>query len=225
VLQDNTTTIKQIWVNALQNPHKRYKIIWGSVIIAVILSCMPMFFNHIEKRNGVVLNDWLLARIPSYDMSYPIFAIIWGMAVLIVVRATRNPDIFIKYIWTLIFINLARFTTISLIVLDPPRGLINLVDPISGIFYGNVAITKDLFFSGHTSTLVLMFLCLERRNDKLVGFCAVVVVMVLLLIQHIHYTIDVIAAPPLVYIMFRITTYYLKLDKRRKVAPKVLETV
>ncbi|TSD66081.1 hypothetical protein FFF34_001380 [Inquilinus sp. KBS0705] len=180
---------------------------------------MPMFFNHIEKRNGVVLNDWLLARVPSYDMSYPIFAIIWGMAILTVIRATRNPDIFIKYVWTLIFINLARFTSISLVVLDPPRGLIHLVDPISGLFYGNASITKDLFFSGHTSTLVLMFLCLQKRTDKIIGFIATIALVILLVIQHIHYTIDIVAAPFIVYALFTATCYFLKLDKVKK-APK-----
>jgi len=218
VPKENTPVIKEIWIEALQDPHRRYKIIWGSVGVAILLSFMPMFFNHIEKRNGVVLNDWVLARVPAYDMSYPIFAIIWGMAILMVVRALRNPNIFIKYIWTLIFINLARFTSISLIVLDPPRGLIHLVDPISGIFYGNASITKDLFFSGHTSTVVLMFLCLERPKDKIIGFLAIVFVMILLLIQHIHYTIDVIAAPVIVYLLFTVTCYFLKLGTPRKIA-------
>ena len=217
--KDNTP-VKEIWTKALQDPSRRYKIIWGSVGVAILLSFMPMFFNHIEKRNGVVLNDWLLARVPSFDMSYPIFAIIWGMGILMVVRATRNPDIFIKYMWTLMFINLARFISISLVVLDPPRGLINLVDPISGIFYGNASITKDLFFSGHTSTVVLMFLSLERRNDKITGFIAIIAVMVLLVIQHIHYTIDILAAPVIVYILFTVTSYFLKLDRPRKTAEK-----
>ncbi|MEB0249607.1 phosphatase PAP2-related protein, partial [Mucilaginibacter sp. 5B2] len=79
-------------------------------------------------------------------------------------------------------------------------------------FYGNTVITRDLFFSGHTSTMVLIFLCLEKRNDKILGFICIVAVMVLLLVQHIHYTIDVVAAPILVYLIFLGVRKMLKLD-------------
>nr|WP_255476794.1 sphingomyelin synthase family protein [Mucilaginibacter sp. AK015] len=103
--------------------------------------------------------------------------------------------------------------TIYLVALDPPKGLIHLVDPLTGVFYGNNVITRDLFFSGHTSTLVLIFLCLEKRTDKILGFISIVAVMALLLVQHIHYTIDVVAAPVIVYMIFVLTRRLLKLDK------------
>lgn len=158
-----------------------------------------------------MLNDWVLAHIPAYNMSVVIFTIIWGMALLIFIRALYNPTIYINYVWTLIFINIARMISISLVSLDPPAGMVHLIDPLTGVFYGNVVITKDLFFSGHTSTLVLIFLCLEKPVDKILGFIAIVLVMALLLVQHIHYTIDVLAAPVIVYALFLMTRHFLKL--------------
>lgn len=160
----------------------------------------------------MVLNDWVLAHLPAYNVSIIIFTIIWGMATLIFVRALYNPVIYINYVWTLIFINIARMLTITFVALDPPIGLIHLTDPLTGVFYGHNVITRDLFFSGHTSTLVLIFLCLEKRNDKILGFISIIVVMVLLLVQHIHYTIDVVAAPIIVYMIFVMVRKYLKLD-------------
>jgi len=206
-------SIKQAWVAALQSPKKRDKLLIGSFIIAIMLSSLPVFFSFIQKRKGIVLNDWVLAHIPPYDVSLIIFAIIWGMAVLIFIRALYNPVIYINYVWTLIFINMARMLTIYFVALDPPIGLVHLVDPLTGVFYGNTVITRDLFFSGHTSTLVLIFLCLEKRNDKILGFISIMAVMILLLVQHIHYTIDVVAAPILVYIIFLLVRKFLKLDK------------
>jgi hypothetical protein len=210
VTKRGSSSVKQAWITALQTPQTRSQILTGSIIVAVLLSALPLFFNHIQKRKGVILNDWVLANIPAHDVSVIIFAIIWGMALLILVRAMYNPIIYINYVWALIFISLARITTISLIPLDPPIGLVNLVDPLTGVFYGNVLITRDLFFSGHTATLVLIFLCLERRSDKILGFFATIVVMVLLLVQHIHYTIDVLAAPVFVYLIFSATQYFIK---------------
>ncbi|RYU89971.1 hypothetical protein EWM62_10525 [Mucilaginibacter terrigena] len=212
VTELGTPSIKQAWTAALQSPKKRDKLLIGSFIVAIILSSLPIFFSFIQKRKGIVLNDWVLAHLPAYDVSVPIFTIIWGMALLIFIRALYNPVIYINYVWTLIFINIARMISIYLVALDPPNGLIHLVDPLTGVFYGNVVITRDLFFSGHTSTLVLIFLCLEKRNDKILGFIAIVAVMVLLLVQHIHYTIDVVAAPVLVYMIFVLTRRFLKLD-------------
>ncbi|GGH20208.1 phosphatase PAP2-related protein [Mucilaginibacter phyllosphaerae] len=213
MLELGKPSIKQAWTTALQSPKKRDKLLIGSFIIAILLPTLPIFFNFIQKRQGVVLHDWVLAHIPAYDVSLLIFTIIWGMALLIFVRALYNPVIYINYVWTLIFINLARMLTIYCIALDPPVGLIHLVDPLTGVFYGNTVITRDLFFSGHTSTLVLIFLCLEKRNDKILGFIAIVAVMMLLLVQHIHYTIDVVAAPVLVYLIFLLVQKFLKLDK------------
>jgi hypothetical protein len=212
VTQLGTPSVKHAWTSALQSPKKRDKLLLGSFFVAILLSSLPIFFNYIQKRKGVVLNDWVLARIPPHDVSIIIFTIIWGMAILTFIRALYNPVIYINYVWTLIFVNITRLLTITFIALDPPRGLIHLTDPITGVFYGHSVITRDLFFSGHTSTLVLMFLCLEKRNDKIVGFIAIITVMVLLLVQHIHYTIDVVAAPAFVYGIFLLTRKYLKLD-------------
>ena len=208
-----TPSIKQAWTAALQSPQKRYKILSGSFVIAIILSLMPVFFNYIQKRDGVVLNDWVLAGIPSFDASVTIFAIIWGMALLILIRALYNPDIYINYVWTLIVVSMARMISITFVPLDPPIGLVHLVDPITSVFYGHTIITKDLFFSGHMSTLVLIFLCLDKKWDKILGFIAIVAGGVLLLVQHIHYTIDVVAAPFFVYLLFLLTTHFLKLNK------------
>jgi membrane-associated phospholipid phosphatase len=70
--------------------------------------------------------------------------------------------------------------------------------------------TKDLFFSGHTTTMVLIFLCLKKRTDKTIALMAAFAVAYLLLVQHIHYTIDVLAAPVVVYACYRLTRYLLE---------------
>ena len=215
--KNNTRTIKEIWVEALQTTETRSKILLASILTIVILASMPFFFGQIEKRNGIVLNDWVLAYLPAHNVSLVIFAIIWSMGILVVSRALYDPNIYIKYAWTLFFVNLSRMITIAAFALDPPHGMVHLIDPITGIFYGNAVITKDLFYSGHTSTMMLIFLCVDKRSDKIVAFCALVAVIVLLLIQHIHYTIDVLAAPVFVYIIYRITCYFLKLSPPAKI--------
>lgn len=171
-----------------------------------IIYTLPFFYGHIQKRKGAVLNDWLLARIPPHNVSVLIFAFIWGMVLLILIRTVKRPSIYITYCWTLAFVCLVRFVTLSVVALDPPPGMVPLIDPLSSVFYGNnVSITKDLFFSGHTATMVLLYLCLERRTDKIIALIAAFAVACLLLVQHIHYTVDILAAPVVVYPCYRLT--------------------
>lgn len=200
-------SLKDNWTVFWNSRNKRYQMIIGTVIISAIIFSLQFFFAYIQKRQGVVLNDWLLARIPPHNVSWLIFTLIWGMALLILIRAINNPSIYITYCWTLIFVYSVRFVTLSLVALDPPTGMVPLVDPLSSVFYGNVSITKDLFFSGHTTTMFLIFLCLEKRMDKIIALIAAFAVACLLLVQHIHYTIDVLAAPIVVYPCYRLTRY------------------
>lgn len=204
-----TTIIKDNWRDTWASPQKRHQIIVGTIIMLMIVYVLPFFFKHIEKRQGVLLNDWLLAHVPPHNVSVLIFAVIWGMILFILVRAIYHPSIYINYCWTLIFVSLARLSCISLVPLAPPVGLIPLTDPLTGVFYGQALIIKDLFFSGHTATLTLILLCLEKRTDKLIAFFAIIAVAVLLIVQHIHYTIDILAAPIITYICYRFTTYFL----------------
>jgi len=200
-------SIKDNWKVTWQSRNRRRQIIIGTLVMAAIIYVLPIFFAHIQKRQGAVLNDWLLARIPAHNVSVLIFAIIWGMALLILIRAINNPSIYITYCWTLIFVCLVRFVTLSLVALDPPAGMVDLVDPLNSALYRNAAITKDLFFSGHTATMVMIWLCLQKRNDKIIALIAAFAVACLLLVQHIHYTIDVLAAPVVVYPCYRLTRW------------------
>lgn len=196
---------KQTWSSSLQ----RAQIIIGSVLVTIISCMLPSFFNTIQKRTGPILNDWVLAAIPPHNVSWIIFTIIWGVGFYALWRGIEKPTIYINYLWTFIFITILRILTISLIPLDPPKGLIVLTDPLTGVFYGRSNITRDLFFSGHTSVLFMCFLCLERKWDRIIALTGTIIVACLLLVQHVHYTIDVIAAPIIIYPVFRLVKFLL----------------
>jgi len=176
----------------------------------IIISFMlPPFFNLIQKRNGPLLNDWVLAAIPAHNVSCAIFTVIWGIGFYALWRGIEKPTIYITYLWTFIFITILRVLAITLVPLDPPTDLIVLTDPLTAVFYGRSTITKDLFFSGHTSILFLAFLCLERKFDRILALTGTIIVACLLLVQHVHYTIDVLAAPVIIYPVFRMVKYML----------------
>lgn len=191
--------IKTSWKLAWSQAKFRNRIIIGFALNIPVLILFPAFFQYIEQRNGTQLNDVLLNIIHPINVSTYIFIIIWLMALLMLVRALQQPDIFIKFLFSFFLLSITRIITISIIPLNPPKNLIPLVDPLTNIFYGNTFITKDLFYSGHVATQFLMFLCLKKRIDKLIATVSTISIAVLVLVQHVHYTIDVIAAPVFAY--------------------------
>lgn len=201
-----TIPLLQNWKAAWNSSLQRLLMIWGSIILFIVLSILPFFFQSISRRHdGMRLNDWVLNILPAHNVSPWIFAIIWGLAFLTLMRALAKPSIYTQYIWLYSFIVISRMLSITLVPLVPPAGLIDLIDPLTGVFYGHTVVVRDLFYSGHISTLCCMYFCLEKKTDKLLVMAGIITVGILLLVQHIHYTIDVIAAPLVVYALHRLT--------------------
>lgn len=191
------------WKQAMQSWAFRSWLIAGHILFIVLLFVLPRFFDHIELRDGVLLYDPLLDLLPAKDLSTPLFICIWGTAAWLLYRCFFNPAIMITALYGFILVLFTRMLTISLVPLEAPIGLIPLIDPISNIAYGKADfITKDLFFSGHTSTMFLIFLCFNSKTDKLVALISTILVASMVLIQHVHYSIDVFAAPVFTYACF-----------------------
>jgi len=192
------------WSEAWQERRFRNKTIIAVLLVALILLVLPTFFAFIEKREGMVLQDYVLDAIPAIDVSIPTFVIIWSVVLLVFYRIYQNPRLFLLIAYGFILMCLARILTISLLPLNPPSGIIVLKDPIANIAYGGkgIFITKDLFYSGHTGNMFLFFLCLEAKWDKIIALAAAVFIGILVLIQHIHYSIDVFAAFIFTYLLY-----------------------
>lgn len=197
------------WSEAWASPLFRKKVIVGVLLFAAILLILPSFFSVIEARQGIVLNDFLLHLIPSMDFSVLIFILVWSTFLLVLTRCIQQPAIFLMILYFLIFITLTRILTISIIPLDPPTGLIILKDPLTSLSYGGsgVFITKDLFFSGHTSNLFMFYLCLQKKRDKQFALFTSLLVGSLVLVQHVHYSIDVIGAIVFTYLLVKYSKY------------------
>ena len=203
----DTAHITSVWKEAIANEFFKKRFLFGLFLWIILLFAFPIFFNFIESRNGMVLNDFIIESLPVYDVSIPTFLIIWSMFLLFLYRAINEPALLLLFLWGFIVLSLSRFMTIYLLPLNPPAQLIALRDPITNIFYGKTHsfITKDLFYSGHTSTQFLMFLCFKRKTDKYLALISTIIVGILVLIQHVHYSIDVFAAPIFTYLVFLIS--------------------
>ncbi|MEP6594840.1 MAG: phosphatase PAP2-related protein [Ginsengibacter sp.] len=193
---------ESLWRVVWAQPVFRKKVGIAFALNILVLILFPVFFPHIEKRNGIQLHDILLNNIPPINVSLFIFITIWSCALLTIIRAIQQPEIFITFLFSFFVLSISRIISIYLVPLNPPQGLIPLIDPLSNTFYGGSFVTKDLFYSGHTATQFLMFLCLKKRRDKILTAISTFTVAILVLVQHVHYSIDIIAAPLFAFMCF-----------------------
>lgn len=201
-----TSPLLQRWKDAFYSSGYATKLL---VTIAIFVSGalqFPTYFKNIQKRSGNNLNDFVLHNIPAMDVSTAIFTIIYGLLVYMLLRILKRPDLFLLFALTFVIETVFRMTTIYLLPLNPPIDLVFLHDTFAELLiYGDTEpITKDLFFSGHTATMVMICLFVEGKRDKIASIIATFVLATLLLIQHVHYTVDVIGALFFTYISYLI---------------------
>jgi hypothetical protein len=184
------------WQKAWRNKAFRWNLISGLIILIIVIFFTYNFFAYIQNiKGGEVLNDWILGMLPAKDVSIPIVFFEASVIIIFFLRCTTNPTMFITFLIGLIFILISRCITIDITQFRAPTGIIDLKDPIAGMIYKTKSSNRDLFYSGHASILFLFYLCSTKKVDKYYMLLAVISLSILLLIQHVHYTVDVVSAP------------------------------
>jgi membrane-associated phospholipid phosphatase len=162
--------------------------------LAIMLFLLTRFLLWVEGRSGVVLDDPVLRMFAPIDVNWITFAIIYGGVTAGVVFLSRYPERFVLAFQSYVIMVAFRIIAMTLVPLDPPATPFPLLDPFVETFGTGVQLTKDLFFSGHTATLFLLFLVMPTRITRGIALLCVLSVACGVLLQHVHYSIDVFAA-------------------------------
>jgi hypothetical protein len=174
-----------------------------AVLVAVLIG-YTRFLAFNEQRSGVVLADPVLPHIPAADLGTVTFVLIYGALLLALFSRLRNPRALALTVQAYTVLLLVRMAAMYTVPLAPPAGMLPLYDPLAGLGPGDQML-QDLFFSGHTATLFLLYLTASGRALRMLFLAATVAVGALVLVQHCHYTIDVLAAPFFAYGCYRAT--------------------
>jgi hypothetical protein len=183
------------WNEALRSPSFRLQLLLTLPILGILLLSYARFLDWIELRPGVVFHDPFLALFHARKVTWIVFGLVYGGLVLGVGTLSTRPAALLVALQSYALIVAVRMAAMYLVPLDPPLGIIPLKDPFVGLFGSGAALTKDLFFSGHTATLFLLFLTAQHRVLRVVFLLATLMVGVGVIWQHVHYTVDVLAAP------------------------------
>jgi hypothetical protein len=185
------------WPTAWQSSSFRYRFLLTLGLLLWLVANLSRFFAWVQSRTGTPLPDPLLDVLPAHDVSWFTFIIIYLSVVVTLAYVLPRPYVLLRLLAAYWLMQVCRVGLLMLLPLEPPIGLIPLRDPIIDTFIYVTAgpITKDLFFSGHTATVMLLALGVGPgvRRRWLLGATAAVGLLVL--VQHVHYTYDVLAAP------------------------------
>lgn len=184
------------WRKALGTPAFT-GLLAGACVLGVALALvLPHFFAWIERRPGLLLHDPLLAVWGPEGVSKATFSVLYGSLLAVLVAIAPRPLVVLHGLWAYILLLVLRMAAMAWVTLEPPPGIIPLIDPFTQVFYpGGTPFLKDLFFSGHTATLALMALLAPRGWLKWAAWAATAAIGALVLVQHVHWTVDVLAAP------------------------------
>lgn len=163
------------------------------IALILMLVLFSRFAVFVEGRPGVVLDDPLLRLLPSFDLTWPIFVVIYGGILLGVVTLARLPDALLLAMRSYVLLLVVRIAAMYVAPFAPPEKMILLIDPVAGIGPGN-ALRNDLFFSGHTATLFLLSLTSVPSHLRRLFLVLTILLGAMLLLQHVHYTVDVLSA-------------------------------
>lgn len=201
------------WRRALSESPFRMQLIGMSLALVAALSGFARYLGVNELRTGAALDDPLLRILTPHDLTWITFALIYLCTVAAIVSLATHPRKLLIGITAYAILAIVRMTMMYLTPLEPPSGLIPLVDPVIEFFGTGTTVNKDLFFSGHTSTLFMLYLTATSRWLKWLFLACTVIVGACVLVQHVHYTIDVAVAPFAAYGAYRLALIALGLPK------------
>jgi hypothetical protein len=201
---------KKFWVKANRN-----SILTSSGLFIVALIIQKIADNYVLKIKGTAVDDMILNNLPTIDLD---FFIIQGALIITFLGLyllVYKPKYFCFGLKSFSLFIIIRSFLISLTHLGASPN--QLVLDINSIGFGLYNIlyntTNDFFFSGHTGMPFLMALVFwPEKIWRYIFITASVVMGVSVLLAHMHYSIDVFAAPFITYSIFAISRSIFKRD-------------
>lgn len=194
------------WSRAWSDRRFRWEFAFTLCLAGAALASLSTFLEFVEDRPGVVLLDPFVNRIAPAQLTWLTFALIYAGLAVGVWSLARHPRTLVVALQSYTLMIGIRILMMFVVPLNPPTGLIPLADPFVQFFGSGRVPTRDLFFSGHVSTLFLLSLCARNKVLKLLFLALTLTVAVVVLWQHVHYTIDVMVAPFVAYASYRMVT-------------------
>jgi hypothetical protein len=197
-------SVARIWKDELRNRSFLAESILTLATLIAVIRLVGYAVNFIDERKGVLLPDPILAQFAPVNVTWVTFGILWPSLIVAVCFLVHDPRRLVMAFQAVTLVLLFRTLTLLLMPFEPLPTIIPLADPIIVNFATGKLVLKDLFFSGHTSAMFLAFLTASRAWLKPIFLIGTIIVAICVLLQHVHYSCDVFAAPFFTYASWRI---------------------
>ena len=145
------------WKLAWQHTAFRIQAIVTFPLLVLAMLMVSRFLDFAEGRAGTIIIDPILNMIEPVDVSWITFGMIYAGMILGLFILSSHPQKLLLALQAYPLLMIVRCMAMYTIPLEPPPSMIVLKDPFVEFFSTEVALTKDLFFSGHTSTMFIAF--------------------------------------------------------------------
>jgi hypothetical protein len=198
------SSLKVNWKNFFKNRKARIELFVTLILLVIILVSFSRFLLFNETRGGVVLPDPILNLFSPVNLTWFTFSLIYLSIIIAIAELIITPQRLLSALQCYALMVIFRAIGMYLTPFEAPSTLIPLNDPFVQLFGEGNILEKDLFFSGHTGTLFLLFLLMKKRMLKIFFLIFTILVGLSVILQHVHYSIDVFAAPFFAYTSYRI---------------------
>ena len=197
---------------------RHHKQFWNkehviSLFWAVILSILALLIQkyadiYVSHLNGAYVGDLILDHIPTIDLD--IFIVQGALflsfiSILVLILKPRYILFTIKSVAMFIIIR-SFFISLTHLGVDPHQLVLDSTNIGYKLYNYLFNTSGDFFFSGHTGLPFLMYLIFWHEKPWRDFFLGVSIIFgISVLFAHIHYSIDVFAAPFMVYGIFTIS--------------------
>lgn len=183
-----------VWLSFCRKP-KNCIIFTISVISTIgMLSILARFICWVETRPGLTFDDPILTKFNPVDVTWIIFSALYFSVFWTLISLLKKPEQLTQSLISYTLILFFRMLAMYLLPLEAPKTIIPLQDPLIEYFGTGVTLTKDLFFSGHTALMFLLYLSASYKLQKLLMLLCTIIVSSGVLAQHVHYSVDVLVA-------------------------------
>lgn len=183
------TSKKSQWKEIFSSNKKIALFVVG---IAALLSAFAVnnkVSTYVDHVQGPAVGDLILDNIPIYDLNFIFFwAVLLFWAGNIIYRLIFPKEFPFILVSMSLFI-MVRCFFIALTHLGPPETLLVVPDELS--YY---SFNADLFFSAHVGTPFFYALLTSVKRVKWTAIIYSIIMVVIVLMSHGHYSIDIFAA-------------------------------
>ena len=192
-------TIAGRWRSLREDP-KAFRAFWTGWLM--LLGCFGIANRagiYATKMAGPPVGDLILDHIPTLDLTVLHVTVAIGFWLGVVAWILGHPRAHAFTTRAFAVLLVVRSFFICITHLGPPPNMLK----VEGAFASLFLFTGDLFFSGHVGApFLLALLFWHRPAVRWTGLAAALFFAPVVLLAHVHYSLDVFGALPMVWAIF-----------------------